>query len=202
MPPGVVNFVPCEGPVFGDTITSSPYLAGLNFTGSVPTFNRLWAQVGQNLSKYRNYPKLIGECGGKNYHFVHSSADVESVVNATIRSAFEYNGQKCSACSRMYVPESLWSKVSENVAVLNFSSMYYYLSDFLKHHLFQVKDGLLDLRQNLKIGDVQDFTMFTGAVIDATAFKRISGYIDYAKKSSKMEIIGGGGYDDSYVFIS
>lgn len=132
VPPGVVNFVPCEGPVFGDAITSSPYLAGLNFTGSVPTFNRLWAQVGQNLFKYRNYPKLIGECGGKNYHFVHSSADVESVINATIKSAFEYNGQKCSACSRMYVPESLWGKVSENAAVFNFSSMYYYLSDFFK----------------------------------------------------------------------
>lgn len=112
VPPGVVNFVPCEGPVFGDTVTSSPQLAGINFTGSVPTFNRLWAQIGQNLAKYRNYPKLVGECGGKNYHLVHSSADVESVVNATIRSAFEYNGQKCSACSRMYVPESLWSEVS------------------------------------------------------------------------------------------
>lgn len=112
VPPGVVNFVPCDGPVFGDTITSSPYFSGLNFTGSVPTFNRLWAQVGQNLAKYKNYPKLIGECGGKNYHFVHSSADVETVVYATIRSAFEFNGQKCSACSRMYVPESLWGKVS------------------------------------------------------------------------------------------
>ncbi|XP_011159082.1 delta-1-pyrroline-5-carboxylate dehydrogenase, mitochondrial isoform X1 [Solenopsis invicta] len=170
VPAGVVNFVPCEGPVFGDTITSSPHLSGLNFTGSVPTFNRLWAQVGQNLSKYKNYPKLIGECGGKNYHFVHSSADVESVIYATIRSAFEFNGQKCSACSRMYVPESLWGKI---------------------------KDGLLALRKKLTIGDVRDFTMFTGAVIDAVAFKRISGYIEYAKKSPKMEILGGGGYDDS-----
>lgn len=106
-----MNFVPCDGPVFGDTITSSPYLAGINFTGSVPTFNRLWMQVGKNLGNYKNYPKLIGECGGKNYHFVHPSADVESVVNGTIKSAFEYNGQKCSACSRAYVPESLWSKV-------------------------------------------------------------------------------------------
>ncbi|XP_011875969.1 PREDICTED: delta-1-pyrroline-5-carboxylate dehydrogenase, mitochondrial [Vollenhovia emeryi] len=170
VPPGVVNFIPCEGPVFGDTITSSPHFSGLNFTGSVPTFNRLWAQVGQNLSKYKNYPKLIGECGGKNYHFVHPSADVETVVYGTIRSAFEFNGQKCSACSRMYVPESLWGKV---------------------------KDGLLALRQKLTVGDVRDFTVFTGAVIDAVAFKRISGYIEYAKKSPKMEILGGGGYDDS-----
>ncbi|XP_015597574.1 delta-1-pyrroline-5-carboxylate dehydrogenase, mitochondrial [Cephus cinctus] len=170
VPPGVVNFIPCEGPVFGDTITSSPYLSGINFTGSVPTFNRLWTQVGQNVNKYRNYPKLIGECGGKNYHFIHPSADAESVAMGTIRSSFEFNGQKCSACSRMYVPESLWS---------------------------QVKQGLLETRDKLKIGDVRDFTVFTGAVIDAVAFKRITGYIEHAKKSSNLEIIGGGGYDDS-----
>ncbi|XP_043593012.1 delta-1-pyrroline-5-carboxylate dehydrogenase, mitochondrial isoform X2 [Bombus pyrosoma] len=170
VPPGVVNFVPCEGPVFGDTITASPYLSGINFTGSVPTFNRLWMQIGKNLGKYKNYPKLVGECGGKNYHFVHVSADVESVINGTIRSAFEFNGQKCSACSRMYVPESLWPKI---------------------------KEGLLSLRDALKIGDVRDFTVFTGAVIDATAFKRISGYIEHAKKSPNLKIIGGGKYDDS-----
>ncbi|XP_043507733.1 delta-1-pyrroline-5-carboxylate dehydrogenase, mitochondrial isoform X2 [Frieseomelitta varia] len=170
VPPGVVNFVPCEGPVFGDTITASPYLSGINFTGSVPTFNRLWMQIGKNLGKYKNYPKLIGECGGKNYHFVHMSADVESVINGTIRSAFEFNGQKCSACSRMYVPESLWPKI---------------------------KEGLLSIRDTLKIGDVRDFTVFAGAVIDATAFKRISGYIEHAKKSSNLEVIGGGKYDDS-----
>ncbi|XP_066595876.1 delta-1-pyrroline-5-carboxylate dehydrogenase, mitochondrial [Prorops nasuta] len=170
VPPGVVNFVPCEGPVFGDTITSSPYLAGINFTGSVPTFNRLWAQVGQNLSKYKNYPKLIGECGGKNYHFVHPSADVESVVTGTIRSSFEFNGQKCSACSRMYVPQSLWPKI---------------------------KEGLLEIRNKLKVGDIRDFTIFTGAVIDDIAFKRISGYIEHACSSPNLEIIGGGQYDNS-----
>lgn len=112
VPDGVVNFIPAHGPDFGDTITNSPYLSGINFTGSVPTFNRLWAQVGQNVNKYKNYPKMIGECGGKNFHFVHPTADVESVVKGTIRSAFEYNGQKCSACSRIYVPESLWSEVN------------------------------------------------------------------------------------------
>ncbi|KOC60208.1 Delta-1-pyrroline-5-carboxylate dehydrogenase, mitochondrial [Habropoda laboriosa] len=170
VPPGVVNFIPCKGPVFGDVITASPYLSGINFTGSVPTFNHLWMQVGQNLNKYKNYPKLIGECGGKNYHFVHPSADVESVVNGTIKSSFEFNGQKCSACSRMYVPESLWPKI---------------------------KEGLLSIRDTLKIGDVRDFTVFTGAVIDAAAFKRISCYIDHAKKSPDLEIIGGGKYDDS-----
>ncbi|XP_011305296.1 delta-1-pyrroline-5-carboxylate dehydrogenase, mitochondrial [Fopius arisanus] len=170
VPPGVVNFVPAHGPDFGNTITASPYLAGINFTGSVPTFNRLWTQVGQNISVYKNYPKLVGECGGKNYHFVHPSADVRSVVTGTIRSAFEYNGQKCSACSRMYVPRSLWG---------------------------DIKKGLIEERENLKVGDVQDFSVFTSAVIDAAAFKRISGYIEHAKKSNQLEIIGGGGYDDS-----
>lgn len=170
VPEGVVNFVPADGPVFGDTITKSPYLAGINFTGSVPTFNRLWKQVGENINNYINYPKLIGECGGKNYHFVHPSADVESVVTGTIRSAFEYNGQKCSACSRAYIPESLWPKI---------------------------KEGLLCERSKLKVGDVSDFSTFMGAVIDEKAFKRITSYIEHAKCSSNLEIIGGGGYDCS-----
>ncbi|XP_015515861.1 delta-1-pyrroline-5-carboxylate dehydrogenase, mitochondrial [Neodiprion pinetum] len=170
VPPGVVNFIPCDGPVFGNTITASPYLSGINFTGSVPTFNRLWTQVGNNVNKYKNYPKMIGECGGKNYHFVHPSADITTVVIGTIKSAFEYNGQKCSACSRMYVPQSLWGKI---------------------------KEGLLETRDKLKIGDVQDFTSFTSAVIDKNAFKRITSYIEHAKSSNTTEIIGGGTYDDS-----
>lgn len=170
VPPGVVNFVPALGPDFGDTVTSSPFLSGINFTGSVPTFNRLWSQVGKNIDGYKNYPKLIGECGGKNYHFVHPSADVESVVMGTIRSAFEYNGQKCSACSRMYVPESLWSKI---------------------------KEGLVNVQSKLKMGDVRDFSNFIGAVIDKRAYDRITGYIKHAKESSHLEIIAGGGFDDS-----
>lgn len=115
LPPGVVNFIPCDGPVFGDTITKSEHLSGINFTGSVPTFNRLWRQVGENINSYKNFPRLIGECGGKNYHFIHPTADVDTVVNGTIRSSFEFCGQKCSACSRMYVPESLWPSVSDAV---------------------------------------------------------------------------------------
>ncbi|EFA05239.1 delta-1-pyrroline-5-carboxylate dehydrogenase, mitochondrial [Tribolium castaneum] len=170
VPPGVVNFVPADGPVFGDTITASKYLAGINFTGSVPTFTRLWTQVGQNINKYINFPRLIGECGGKNYHFVHPSADVTTVVNGTIRSAFEFCGQKCSACSRMYVPESLWPKI---------------------------KEGLLAERAKLKIGDPTDYESFTSAVIDDKAFKRIKGYIDHARNSPNLEIIGGGKCDDS-----
>nr|AET80385.2 putative delta-1-pyrroline-5-carboxylate dehydrogenase [Leptinotarsa decemlineata] len=165
VPPGVVNFVPADGPVFGDTITASPHLAGINFTGSVPTFTRLWKQVGENIHIYKNFPRLIGECGGKNYHFIHPTADVETVVNGTIRSAFEFCGQKCSACSRMYVPESLWPKI---------------------------KEGLLAKRAQLKIGDPTDPQSFTSAVIDDKAFKRIKNYVDHAKKSPNLEIIGGG----------
>ncbi|XP_028145636.1 delta-1-pyrroline-5-carboxylate dehydrogenase, mitochondrial isoform X2 [Diabrotica virgifera virgifera] len=170
VPPGVVNFVPADGPVFGDTITASPHLAGINFTGSVPTFTRLWKQVGDNINIYRNFPRLIGECGGKNYHFVHPTADVQSVVNGTIRSAFEFCGQKCSACSRMYVPESLWPKI---------------------------KEGLIEKRNQLKIGDPTDPASFTSAVIDDKAFNRIKGYIEHGKKSSNTEIVAGGKCDDS-----
>ncbi|CAD0195831.1 unnamed protein product [Chrysodeixis includens] len=170
MPDGVVNFVPADGPTFGRVITTSPNLAGINFTGSVPTFNWLWNEVGKNLKHYHNYPRLIGECGGKNYHFVHPSADVQTVVNATIRSAFEYCGQKCSACSRIYVPKSL--------------------ADAIKH-------GLLVERAKLKIGDPTDFKIFSAAVIDDKAFDRITGYIKNAKNNSKNTIIGGGEFDNS-----
>lgn len=170
LPDGVVNFVPADGPTFGKTITSSPYLAGVNFTGSVPTFNWIWNEVGKNLSNYRNYPRLIGECGGKNYHFVHPSADVQTVVPCTIRSAFEYCGQKCSACSRMYVPKSLYEPI---------------------------KQGLQQEQAKLKIGDVNDFKMFAGAVIDDKAYARITGYIKHAKKNPKNEILAGGTFDDS-----
>ncbi|XP_026683260.1 delta-1-pyrroline-5-carboxylate dehydrogenase, mitochondrial [Diaphorina citri] len=139
VPPGVVNFVPADGPVFGDTITASPYLAGINFTGSVPTFNRLWLQVGKNINVYKNFPRLIGECGGKNFHFIHASANVESVVNGTIRSAFEYCGQKCSACSRMYVPESLFCFCSCFLLLFLFSAsvpVFCFCSCFLLLFLF------------------------------------------------------------------
>lgn len=170
LPEGVVNFIPSEGPTFGDTITSSPYLSGLNFTGSEPTFKRLWKQVGEKIDIYRNFPRMIGECGGKNYHFVHPTADVESVVTGTIRSAFEYNGQKCSACSRAYVPESLWPKI---------------------------KEGLLSEREKIKMGNVEDFSTFMGAVIDENAFERIKSYIDHAKNSEHLEILGGGKCDRS-----
>lgn len=136
LPPGVINFIPSQGSVFGDTVTSSPHLAGINFTGSVPTFRGLWKQVGQNLEKYSTFPRLVGgtyycldtensnfhdyfrvflETGGKNFHFIHPSADVDVVVPNTIRAAFEYQGQKCSACARVYVPQSLWPEIKQKM---------------------------------------------------------------------------------------
>lgn len=130
----------------------------------------MWGQVGQNLANYKNFPRLIGECGGKNFHFVHPTADVTTVVHATIRSAFEYCGQKCSACSRMYVPASLWPKI---------------------------KEGLVENMKHIKVGPVNDFTVFTSAVIDEKAFDRISGYIEHAKKDSNCTILKGGDYDKS-----
>lgn len=134
------------------------------------TFNRLWRQVGNSIDKYKNFPRLTGECGGKNYHFVHPSADPDTVITSTIRSAFEYCGQKCSACSRAYIPESMWSRV---------------------------KEGLIRERDKLKVGDVTDFSTFMGAVIDEKAFNRIKSYIDHAKSSSNLEVIAGGTYDNS-----
>jgi len=172
LPPGVVNFVPSDGPVFGKVITSSKDLAGINFTGSVPTFQHLWREVGANLTHYRNFPKLVGECGGKNFHFVHPSADVQTVIHATIRSAFEYCGQKCSACSRIYVPESLWPTV---------------------------KSGLIENMKQIKVGPPTDFSVFTGAVIDEKAFNRISSYIDHAKQH--LQIHQGGGYDKQFGYF-
>ncbi|CAG7731933.1 unnamed protein product, partial [Allacma fusca] len=127
------------------------------------TFNTLWKQVGQKLEHYRNYPRLVGECGGKNYHLVHPSADLENAVNCTIRSSFEYSGQKCSACSRLYVPQSLWGKF---------------------------KEAMVERMKQLKIGDPTDFSVFTSAVIDEKAYDRIAGYIGHAK--SNLKIVHGG----------
>jgi 1-pyrroline-5-carboxylate dehydrogenase len=137
---------------------------------SFRTFNRLWRQVGENINNYKNFPRLIGECGGKNYHFVHPTADAESVITSTIRSAFEYCGQKCSACSRAYIPQSLWPTI---------------------------KDGLIREQAKLKVGDVTQFDTFMGAVIDERAYNRIKSYIDHAKSSKNLEIIAGGGCDNS-----
>ncbi|KAL3102047.1 hypothetical protein niasHS_003456 [Heterodera schachtii] len=174
LPSGVISFLPSDGPTFGNAVTNSKDLAGINFTGSVPTFQHLWKQISENLTTYATFPRLIGECGGKNFHFVHPSADVPSVVACTHRAAFEYQGQKCSACSRMFVPKSLWPSIQK---------------------------GLAELASQTKMGDVRDPSIFMSAVIDAKAFKRISDYIAYAKgagvKKDGTRLVFGGKCDDS-----
>uniref|UniRef100_A0A2R5LKI9 Multifunctional fusion protein n=1 Tax=Ornithodoros turicata TaxID=34597 RepID=A0A2R5LKI9_9ACAR len=167
-PPGVINFVPADGKLFGDVTSASPHLAGVNFTGSVGTFRTIWKQVSQNLEIYHNFPRLVGECGGKNFHFIHPSADIESAIALTVRSGYEYSGQKCSAAERVYIPESLWSKM---------------------------RDGLVSAVNSLKIGSPLEFDTFTSAVIDKNAFKKISSYVDYGK--SNLKVLAGSGCDDS-----
>ncbi|KER27957.1 hypothetical protein T265_05082 [Opisthorchis viverrini] len=169
LPPGVINFVPADGPTFGRVVTRHAQLAGVNFTGSTKTFRHILKEIANNLTNYRGYPRAIGECGGKNYHFVHPSADLEAAAVSTIRSAFEYSGQKCSACSRLYVPVSLWPKLR---------------SLLLEHH------------RQLKVGSPLDVDTFTSAVIDRAAFDKISGYLNHAKSCPDIEVIAGGGTDD------
>ncbi|XP_073512279.1 delta-1-pyrroline-5-carboxylate dehydrogenase, mitochondrial isoform X2 [Phyllobates terribilis] len=170
LPPNIIQFVPSDGPVFGDTVTGSEHLCGINFTGSVPTFRHLWKQVSEKLERYRTFPRLAGECGGKNFHFVHKSADVESAVNGVIRSAFEYSGQKCSACSRLYAPDSLWP---------------------------QMKARLLEEHGKIKVGNpVDDFSTFMSAVIDEKSFRRIQGWINHARETPGLTVLAGGKCDD------
>lgn len=169
IPAGVINFVPGKGSLIGRNVIASPDLAGIHFTGSNNTFNALWSQVSEHLPNYKSYPRLVGETGGKDFIFVHPSADVEEVAVNAIRGAFEYQGQKCSAASRMYVPKSLWP---------------------------QIKERLVDMTNDIKMGDVTNYKNFMNAVIDKGAYKTITQYIDYAKQSSEAEIIAGGKYDN------
>jgi 1-pyrroline-5-carboxylate dehydrogenase len=168
LPDGVIQFVPTSGPIFGDSTLSSEHFAGLHFTGSTKTFHHLWSKIGNNLSQYRSVPRIVGETGGKNYHFVHSSADINTVVNNTIRGAFEYQGQKCSASSRAYFPASLWNN--------------------------GLKDKLLEEMKYVKVGQPNDPTSFMSAVIDEQAFDRITGFIDRAKNNKSTQILFGGNY--------
>lgn len=142
--------------------------AGVHFTGSTAVFKEIWKTIAINLDSYRSYPRIVGETGGKNMHFVHESANIKNVVNQTIRSAFEYQGQKCSACSRLYVPENIWE---------------------------EVKTGLLAERDKIRVGDVSDFENHMSAVINEKAFKKISQYIEYAKNNAT--ILAGGNCDSS-----
>ena len=169
LPAGVINFVPCRGSDASRYVLSDPRLAGFHFTGSTGIFSGVWSLVGQNIDKYRTYPRLVGETGGKDFIFAHPTASVRALVSALVRGAFEYQGQKCSAASRAFVPKSLWP---------------------------QVKEGVLAEVAKLKVGDVADFSNFMGAVIDKSAFKSITEYIDYAKESEDAEVLCGG-YDGS-----
>ncbi len=170
LPPGVINFIPGSGGEVGDPVMASPDLAGIHFTGSTAVFQGMWKTVGNNINKSKYYPRIVGETGGKDFIFVHNSADVDALVVAALRGAFEYQGQKCSAASRMYIPKSLWN-------------------DFKKKYVTEVK--------KIKMGDPEDFSNFMSAVIDKAAFRSIKEYIDYAKESKDAEIITGGKCDDS-----
>jgi len=169
LPPGVINMVPGAGAEVGDPVLASPALAGIHFTGSTATFQSMWETVGRNIRRYRSYPRIVGETGGKDFVFAHASADVPSLVTALTRGAFEYQGQKCSAASRAFIPSSLWPAV---------------------------RDRLLGQVAQVRVGDPADFTNFMGAVIDANAFATIKGYIDFARQSPDAEIIAGGVVDD------
>jgi 1-pyrroline-5-carboxylate dehydrogenase len=168
LPRGVINLVPGHGRNVSDVALTHPELAGIHFTGSTQVFQGLWTQVGQNIGRYRSYPRIVGETGGKDFVLAHPSADPEMVVTALIRGAFEYSGQKCSAASRAYLPESLWKRISA---------------------------GLIDQTEALTVGDVRDLTNFTSAVIDERAFDRLSGAIEQARHSTDAEIVAGGRYD-------
>jgi len=170
LPKGVINFVPGSGAEVGDPVINSPHLAGIHFTGSTATFQRMWKLVGANIQKYRSYPRIVGETGGKDFIFAHQSADLDALVTACVRGAFEYQGQKCSAASRAFIPASLWD-------------------DFTEKLVSQVGE--------IRMGTPLDFGNFMCAVIDQAAYQTITGYIDEAKASGDAEILCGGGYDDA-----
>jgi 1-pyrroline-5-carboxylate dehydrogenase len=174
-PDGVVNFLPGAGRTVGKALDHADF-AGLHFTGSTETFNNLWGQIGNNLGKYKSYPRVVGETGGKNFHFIHPSADVENAVNSTIRGAFEYQGQKCSATSRMYVPESLWNAGG-------------------------FKEKLVERVESIKMGQPEDFSVFMTAVIDQNSFDTITGALKRADADPDCTFVAGGQYDDSEGFF-
>lgn len=170
LPDGVINLIYPSGPDAADVIFSHPEFAGIHFTGSTEVFREVWKTIGNNISKFRSYPRIVGETGGKDFVMVHKSADPVIVATALARGAFEYQGQKCSAASRAYIPASIWPKVSARLQT--------------------------DLN-SFKIGHVEDFTNFINAVIDEKAFDKIASYIDAAKKDTGTEIVAGGTYDKS-----
>jgi 1-pyrroline-5-carboxylate dehydrogenase len=170
MPPGVINMLPGDGLDVSAVVLDHPDLAGIHFTGSTPTFQHLWGTVGQNISKYRSYPRIVGETGGKDFIVAHPSADADVLRVALLRGSFEYQGQKCSAASRAYVPKSLWRKMRES-----------FLAEV----------------EGITVGDVTDFSNFMGAVIDDRAFAKHKKAIARAKRSRTLDVVAGGQTDDS-----
>jgi 1-pyrroline-5-carboxylate dehydrogenase len=170
LPDGVINLIYVDGPMAGDIIFQHPEFAGLHFTGSTGVFQHIWREIGNNITKYKSYPRVVGETGGKDFIFAHNSADPKAVAVAISRGAFEFQGQKCSAASRAYIPRSIYVDVmSQVISEVN----------------------------SFKIGDPRDFTNFVNAVIDERSFNKIASYIDRAKASPEAEIIVGGNYDKS-----
>lgn len=170
VPPGVINFVPGDPVATSGVLLNDPHLAGVHFTGSTAVFQNIWKTVGDNIASYKSYPRLVGETGGKDFILAHASADPQAVATAIVRGGYEFQGQKCSAASRIYIPESLWPAV---------------------------KEMTLDMMSRIRVGDPADFRNFMGAVIDKRAFDKISGYIKHAQQADNVEIIAGGGFDDS-----
>ncbi|MGH2977149.1 MAG: L-glutamate gamma-semialdehyde dehydrogenase [Gaiellaceae bacterium] len=171
LPPGVINLVYGSGAAVGDPALANEHLAGIHFTGSTPVFHGMWKTVGENIDRYRNYPRIVGETGGKDFIVAHPSADPDALATAILRGSFEYQGQKCSAASRVFAPSSLWPKVRERIA---------------------------DEIGEMRMGDVADFSNFVGAVIDASSFATQKEAIEEAKAAGgKASIVAGGSYDDS-----
>jgi 1-pyrroline-5-carboxylate dehydrogenase len=166
--------LPGKGSLIGNVALSNPNLAGIHFTGSTGTFQGLWKGVGANINNYKSYPRLVGETGGKDFIFAHSSANPREVATAIVRGAFEFQGQKCSAASRAYIPASLWNDVKQYVG---------------------------EMLSTIKMGDVTDFTNFVNAVIDEASFDNCKGYIDRAKAASDADVIFGGNCDKSIVYF-
>src|SRR5213083_1877583 len=170
LPPGVINFVPGPAALVSEALLAERNLAGIHFTGSTEVFQSLWQGVARNLTSYAGYPRLVGETGGKDFIVAHASADVDALAVPIVRGAYEYQGQKCSAASRAYVPDSLWPTLRERV---------------------------LATLDEVKVGDPADFTNFMGAVIDRKAFDKIKGYLDAAKHTPGVTVLAGGGADDT-----
>ncbi len=174
LPPGVINFLPGEAVQVSHQLLADRDLAGIHFTGSTAVFNSLWRTVGEKLGDYRSYPRIVGETGGKDFVLAHPSADVDALAVALVRGAYEYQGQKCSAASRAYVPQSLWPAVKERV---------------------------LGMLADMRMGDVRDFRNFMGAVIDRKAYDRITGYLSQARKDPGVSVLHGGGAKDDVGFF-